>query len=124
MAGNKSVKRAINFSLPEKPYESFRVVSAPEVPEAPGIPLVDNLESVVAINEVLLWLLAGTGVTATVQLWAIDGANNWFFVEEVTLAVAGQSQVFHISGVPAAKYAAVVTAVAGGEVAVGIEHTA
>jgi len=121
MPGHKTTDRADSYT---DPASEMRLASAAETPGDANIPLSDNLESVKAINNVFLWLLPEAGVTATVQLWAVDGNDNWFFVEEVAIAIAGQAQVFHLANVPAAKYAAVVTALAGGALGVSVEHTA
>jgi len=121
MPGSKSIDRAFLYT---NPASDMRIVAAAEAPGDAGIPLFDNLLSLLAVNEVFLWLLPEAGVTATVQLWAVDADDNWFFVGEVAIAVAGQAQVFRIVGVPAAKYAAVVTTLAGGSLGVSVEHTA
>jgi len=124
MPGNKSTKRAISFTMPPAAY---RVVLAADAAvdslNPPAIPVVNNLYSVVAINELFIWLLPEAGVTATCELWAVlDG--KWYFVSSFSLAVAGRAEVVYVPHVPASEMAIVVPTLAGGSLTIAVEHTA
>ena len=123
MAGNKSTKRATSYTTPLDDYRLAAAADGAVDPDSPpDIPLIDNEGSVLANNFMFLYLTPDDSETATVQVWVVQD-DAWYFHSEIALSVAGRPGAVKVENLPAAKYAVVVTALSGGNLAIGEEHS-
>ena len=123
MSGNKSTKRALSYTTPIADYRVVAAADGPVDPDnPPDVPLIDNIESVLADNVMFLYLIPEVGQTATVQVWVVQD-EAWYFHSEAALAVAGRPEVVKVSGIPAGEYAVVATVLSGGNLTIGEEHS-